>query len=444
MSSSTARSTSWPTAEPASASRLYRVTAGNPTTAELVADIATGNPGSGPEELVIFDNALYFSADGPNGRELYRLDSSDNLTLIDIRAGGAGSNSNPTGFVVFGDAMYFSANDGDEGHELFRVTAADPTTAVRVADINPGPSGNDSNPGGFTPFPTSGIGSSDEIDPASLPAVFAPLGGPILAAGQSQGSVVNLSFVPGADEPASVAALALTDATGNDFDGTPSGIFDTATGNQIYLYADPSGLILGRVGTGTGPTDGDEAGDVSFALYIDGNGTLWVAQYLAIQHPDGADPNDLVTLEDAIFVTATIIDFDGDKTIATTSAAIEVNFLDDGFALGTPVARTVDEDGLPNGNNNASPGDAVDDNADGDNDETTATGSLNIAWGVDDFDVADAGGVQDRGSRDARQPRGHHDLGLVHLRARLLRDVGRHARGRPDPARCGRHPALGP
>ena len=51
-------------------------------------------------------------------------------------------------------------------------------------------------------------------------------------------------------------------------------------------------------------------------------------------------------------------------------------------------AAVVDEDGLPNGNHDQpapSPGDIVVPNADGDNNEATATGLLNIKWGADDF-----------------------------------------------------------
>ncbi|MBX3521835.1 MAG: tandem-95 repeat protein [Xanthobacteraceae bacterium] len=55
----------------------------------------------------------------------------------------------------------------------------------------------------------------------------------------------------------------------------------------------------------------------------------------------------------------------------------------------------VDEDGLPNGIGDSATGDNVIPNVDGDNNEATTIGNLNIAWGSDNSDIADAGGMQD-------------------------------------------------
>ena len=71
-------------------------------------------------------------------------------------------------------------------------------------------------------------------------------------------------------------------------------------------------------------------------------------------------------------------------------------------------AVVVDEDGLPNGNHDSQPGDIVVPNSDGDNNEATSTGQLNIKWGADNFDAAPdthvggnpaLGFVQDSGGR---------------------------------------------
>ncbi len=71
-------------------------------------------------------------------------------------------------------------------------------------------------------------------------------------------------------------------------------------------------------------------------------------------------------------------------------------------------AVVVDEDGLPNGNHDSQPGDIVVPNSDGDNNEATSTGYLNINWGADNFDAAPdthvggnpaLGFVQDSGGR---------------------------------------------
>lgn len=94
----------------------------------------------------------------------------------------------------------------------------------------------------------------------------------------------------------------------------------------------------------------------------------------------------------------------GDVTSPTPGAA-------DGGYHGTYLANVamipvsiVDEDGLPNGNHDLpapSIGDAQVPNTDGDNNEATTTGSLNITWGVDDTNggidgiAADSGFIQD-------------------------------------------------
>ena len=71
-------------------------------------------------------------------------------------------------------------------------------------------------------------------------------------------------------------------------------------------------------------------------------------------------------------------------------------------------AVVVDEDGLPTGNHDSQPGDIVVPNSDGDNNEATSTGLLDINWGADNFDTAadtHVGGnpalgfVQDSGGR---------------------------------------------
>ncbi len=71
-------------------------------------------------------------------------------------------------------------------------------------------------------------------------------------------------------------------------------------------------------------------------------------------------------------------------------------------------AVVVDEDGLPSGNHDSQPGDIVVPNTDGDNNEATSTGQLNINWGADNFDAAPdthvggnpaLGFVQDSGGR---------------------------------------------
>jgi ELWxxDGT repeat protein len=107
----------------------------NGTTATLVADLFTGATGSGPTDLIVFNNLLYFSALGSDGagRELWRSDGTPAGTMraIDLNSGSAGSS--PSNLTVFREGLYFAAVGRDgAGTELWRY---DGTTATRVTDI---------------------------------------------------------------------------------------------------------------------------------------------------------------------------------------------------------------------------------------------------------------------------------------------------------------------
>src|SRR4029453_10498628 len=121
------------------------------------------------------------------------------------------------------------------------------------------------------------------------------------------------------------------------FVGAASNLFDTATGEPIFLYTE-AGLVIGRVGSGG---LADAGGEISFALSIDNAGNLSGAQYLAIQHPDATNPDDAVTLLAGdgacalVHITAKVTDYDGDAI--TTSLPLggkegdgAISFEDDG------------------------------------------------------------------------------------------------------------------
>jgi ELWxxDGT repeat protein len=125
------------------------------TTAERLADIRPGPPGSEPMELVHGDGVLFFTADdGSTGRELWRSSGtrgSGTFLVKDVRPGGAGSN--PMGLTRVGDFLFFSADDGVHGRELWR---SDGTTAgtYMVKDIRPGLDSALMEPSPFSdPFP---------------------------------------------------------------------------------------------------------------------------------------------------------------------------------------------------------------------------------------------------------------------------------------------------
>jgi ELWxxDGT repeat protein len=169
--------------EPAHGRELwkYNATTGDAT---LVADI---NPAAGqssnPAGLTVFNNVLYFAADnGVIGSELYKFDpatqSASLVQNINPRAIDPGGDpvheSWPANFLVFDNALYFSADDGTHGRELWRF---DGDTAALVTDLYPGPVG--SEPGELITFNNQLLFSANDgqfgSEPSQLlgPAVFA-------------------------------------------------------------------------------------------------------------------------------------------------------------------------------------------------------------------------------------------------------------------------------
>lgn len=107
-----------------------------------VADTNPGSGGSDPAYLMPYNSALYFSANGNDGAgvELWRFNGSNTGRLTEINIGAG--NANPSYMTVFNNNLYFSANGNDgAGVELWRT---DGTTVTRAADIYSGSS--DSNP----------------------------------------------------------------------------------------------------------------------------------------------------------------------------------------------------------------------------------------------------------------------------------------------------------
>ena len=105
-------------------------------------DIRDGSNSSNPEDLTVFDGILYFSADdGTNGHELWKYDPNDGpggtTSLVDDIRDGSDS-SDPDELTVYDGALYFHARDGITGEELWKYDSLTEMTS-QVADINLGP-----------------------------------------------------------------------------------------------------------------------------------------------------------------------------------------------------------------------------------------------------------------------------------------------------------------
>ncbi|MEO4046468.1 DUF5801 repeats-in-toxin domain-containing protein, partial [Pseudomonas sp. CAU 1711] len=107
--------------------------------------------------------------------------------------------------------------------------------------------------------------------------------------------------------------------------GGPSGLVDVASGLNIVLGLN-GGVVEGWVG-------GNPA-VVAFTLSVDASGTVTLDQLRALQHPDGSDPNDAVSLASgAVSLVATITDRDGDQASASLDMGGLLSFHDDGPSI---------------------------------------------------------------------------------------------------------------
>ena len=131
--------------------------------------------------------------------------------------------------------------------------------------------------------------------------------------------------------------------------GVASGLFDVASGNQIYLYQ-VGNTIVGRVGSG--PATANPAGATSFVVSVDGSGVVTLDQQLAIQHSPDTGPDQPVSMinDSLISLSLVITDKDGDAVSASVNIASNLVFRDDaptlGTSSGTEPTITVDETNL--------------------------------------------------------------------------------------------------
>jgi VCBS repeat-containing protein len=133
------------------------------------------------------------------------------------------------------------------------------------------------------------------------------------------GALLDVDARPGADAAGTSPSYSLQIGTA----GANSGL-KTTDGTEILL-CDEDGIVVGRAGADESP--------VAFAIGIDPEtGDLTVAQYLALNHPDGTDHDDIVYLGTGLVsVVVTLTDGDGDTVRAPVDLGGQViGFEDDG------------------------------------------------------------------------------------------------------------------
>ncbi|KAG9398102.1 hypothetical protein AC1031_015023 [Aphanomyces cochlioides] len=107
---------------------------GQPWTYQVVADIAPGAASSTPQDLVVCNGVLYFTADdGVRGREVWKWDGTNAPTLVqDLWLGVA--SSNPKYLTVYNGKVYFQAvSDVNTGVELYSTNGGAITLVKDIA-----------------------------------------------------------------------------------------------------------------------------------------------------------------------------------------------------------------------------------------------------------------------------------------------------------------------
>jgi len=243
--------------------------------------------------------------------------------------------------------IHVRATDYDGDHAILPLTIAiqddgpaitvlDTQLAV-VADETVGGDGKDVDDPDFI-YPKDGTAMENNEELVSLPDALKDIGTVIGAATADASTLFSINF--------GIDGAALTGSEQyslNILDGN-IGLNDTETGHQIVLVRnEETGVIEGRV-------DDKNAGTtdlVAFALTIDADGIMSMAQYRAVNHVDDEDSAFdeaafIGTLKLEVVLTAT--DADGDMVTASKDLGGFIGFDDDGPTANDDI-DSVKEDG---------------------------------------------------------------------------------------------------
>ncbi|MBR0952921.1 DUF5801 repeats-in-toxin domain-containing protein, partial [Bradyrhizobium canariense] len=188
--------------------------------------------------------------------------------------------------------------------------------------------------------PQSGPNPENDVDPATAPSVLTAAIADaqivtVLGYAESSGAATSLFTTPdfGTDGPGPAGGVSyqLTSSAGGGFTGQDSGLNTTVGNHDIFLFTDSTNpnIVWGVDGNNF------QTGEKVFALYVDTDGHLWVAQFAAIAHNvDGSTPaayDDEVSIANGlVYISATATDGDGDTAHAVSPAGLHINFQDDG------------------------------------------------------------------------------------------------------------------
>jgi large repetitive protein len=258
------------------------------------------------------------------------VDGSGNVTLDQMRALQHPDGSNPDDPVsVNGSAIALTAT---------------------ITDADGDSQGASLNLGNFLTFHDDG--PSIELADAELSSLVVDETNLAVDATADFSGAFSSAF--GADGAGSVSyALSAT--------GDPSGLVDVATGLDIVLGMN-GGVVEGWV-------NGDSS-VVAFTVSVDGSGNVTLDQMRALQHPDGSNPDDPVSVAgSAITLGATITDADGDQTSASLDLGGYLTFHDDGPSISVKSVYDVDL--------------AVDETVLATNDSVDVSGAFSVSFGAD-------------------------------------------------------------
>ena len=184
--------------------------------------------------------------------------------------------------------------------------------------------------------------------------------------------LVNTTTTTGEDDEGATMTVTLDVTAGN---GTSSGLV-TTDNLAINLYEETNGDVTGRVGS--------SSGTVIFAMRIDNDGNVTVAQYDSLGHnTDGstaAQHDDTLNLTGKINAVVLVTDGDGDTATSSTDIGDQIVFEDDGPSAIANATVTLDEDDIPSAGGNA--GGSGDADPAGSTDHTF-TGTLGADFGSD-------------------------------------------------------------